>query len=255
MVESEQHLTQSALRALDILEAVGKEGRPIGLSELARRIGLHKSTVYRLVTSLQIRGWLTKEAESGKYRLGIKFLTVLGHGNVGSAFQEIHPLLEQLSEKIHETVILSVWDGREAICVDKVETDQRIQVSSHVGSSFPIYAGGTGWSLLIGMPEETAREVLANTELKPYTERTLTDLQKIMERYHEMKRLGYAVSTGQVDQGVVGIGMPIYFPYEQCYGSVGVVAPEMRVTGEIQARIIKELGRTCDLIRSRLNLR
>lgn len=253
-METEKYFNQSTLRALDILEAVGKEGAPVGLSALSRIVGLHKSTVHRLVLSLESRGWLVREMESGKYRLGIKFATVLGQGAVGSSFQAIHPLLVQLSEKVHETVILSIWDGRDVVCVDKVETDQRIQVSSHIGRNFPIHAGGTGLGVLVGMPEAMVLEILEKTELTEYTSRTLTDREAILACCREMKKLGYVISTGQVDQGVTGIAMPLYFHYEQCYGSIGVVLPEMRADGETLKKIVRELEHGCTLIRNRLDL-
>lgn len=254
-METEKYFNQSTLRALDILEAVGKERGPIGLSELSRRVGLHKSTVHRLVLSLESRGWLMRELESGKYRLGIKFITVLGQGGTSSSFQEIRPLLQQLSEQVNETVILSVWDGREVVCVDKVETAQRIQVSSHIGRNFPIYAGGTGFGVLIGMPETMVSEILDQTDLIAYTPLTLTDRRELIARYREMREKGYVLSSGQVDQGVTGIAMPLYFPYEQCYGSVGVVLPDMRADGEVVERIIGELRRSSNLIRHKLDLR
>ena len=247
-----KYFNQSILRALDILEAVGREDGPIGLSDLSRKVGLHKSTVHRLALSLESRGWLAREAESGRYRIGIRFVTVARSGNAGDSFGEIHPLLAELSEEINETAILSVWDGRKVICVDKVETSRRIQISSRIGNSFPICAGGTGFAVLIGMPEEMARDIMENTELVAYTPRTVTDPEKLLERYREMKKRGYVISSGQVDPGVTGIAMPLYFPYEQSYGSIGVVLPEMRADVETVECIVLALSRSRDRIRSRL---
>lgn len=251
----EKYFNQSILRALDILEIVGKEGAPIGLSDLSRRVGIHKSTVHRLVLSMESRGWLTREIDSGKYRLGIKFATVLGKNVLGNSFREIRHLLKRLSEEIRETVILSVWDGREVICIDKVETSQTIQVSSRLGNSFPICAGGTGFAVLIGMPEEMAMNIIEEAQLVAYTDRTITEPEKLIVRYRETKERGYIISSGQVDQGVTAIAMPLYFPYEQCYGSLGVVLPDMRADKNATKRILCALQRSCELIRNRLNLR
>ena len=252
-MDAEKYFNQSILRALDILEAVGKEERSLGLSELGRKVNLHKSTVHRLALSLESRGWLTREADSGKYRIGIKFLTLGRSANAKGSVKEIHPILARLSEETEETAILSVWDDKEVICVDKVETNQRVQISSRIGSNFPIHAGATGFAVLIGMPEEKALEILSRTELTAYTPLTITSPERITERYREMKRLGYVISTGQVDPGVTGIAMPIYFPYEQCYGSVGIVLPEMRAEQERAEQIIRVLKECTDQIRNKLN--
>ncbi len=251
-MDAERYFNQSILRALDILEAVGRENGPVGLSELSRKVGLHKSTVHRLALSLESRGWLTKEAESGRYRIGVRFVTVARSGNAGDSFREIHPLLAELSEKIDETAILSVWDGREVICVDMVETSRRIQISSRIGSSFPICAGGTGLGVLIGMPEDMVLEIVSKTELVAHTARTITDPEELVGRYREMRNAGYVLSSGQVDPGVTGIAMPLYFPYEQSYGSIGVVLPDARAEGGTVERIVRELGHCRDRIRARL---
>jgi len=252
VVEEEKYFNQSILRALDILETVGKSDSPIRLSELSRMVDLHKSTVHRLVLSLESRGWLTREEGSGKYRIGVKFLTIAKNGDGGGSVKEIHPILADLSEKTQETAILSIWDGKEVICVDKVETNRKIQISSQVGGSFPIYAGGTGFAVLIGMPEDMAFEVLSRVNFKKYTPQTITDREKITERYRAAKELGYVISVGQVDPGVRAIAMPLYFPYEQCYASIGVVLPEMRADEETTKKIICEMQRCCEQIQSKL---
>lgn len=257
-MEPEKYFNQSILRALDILETVGREDGPLSLSELSRRVGLHKSTVHRLALSLESRGWLTRETESGKYRLGIKFVTIAGrkgHAGIDGSFREVHPILESLAGKIDETAILSVWDGKEVICIDKVESSHRIQISSRIGSSFPICAGGTGFAVLIGMPEETAVDILSRAEPVAYTSRTIIDRESLETRYREMKALGYVISSGQVDPGVTGIAMPLYFPFEQSYGSIGVVLPEMRADAARVEHILQELRRCTELIRNKLDLK
>jgi DNA-binding IclR family transcriptional regulator len=252
-MEVEKYFNQSIIRALDILEAVGKSGGSIRLSELSRIVGLHKSTVHRLVLSLESRGWLSR-GEDGKYRIGIKFLTIAKSGDNEGSLKIIRPILANLSEKTQETAILSIWDGKEVICVDKVETSKKIQISSTIGSSFPIHAGGTGFAVLIGMPEDMALEALSCVELIEYTPHTIIDRKKLVENYRIMKELGYVITTGQVDPGVQAIAMPLYFPYEQCYASIGVVLPEMRADEETTEKIIRELQRCCEQIQSKLEL-
>ena len=251
-MDNERYMNQSILRALDILEAVGDEEAPISLSQLGRKIGLHKSTVHRLVLSLESRGWLARNAENGKYRIGVKCMTVGKSRNAKGSFEEIHPLLVRLAEEVRETAILSVWDGNEVVCVDLVEAPQKIHISSRVGSSFPIYTGGTGFAVLTGMPEEEAMEILDRIELKAYTPLTLIAREEIRKRYREAKERGYVTSMGQVDPGVMGIAVPISIPYERYYGSIGVVLPDQRADEQTVSRIIQVLKECAGELQNKL---
>lgn len=253
-MENEKYFNQSILRALDILEAVGKEKEPVSLSELARKVNLHKSTVHRFVLSLESRGWLTRNDKDGKYQIGIKFMTIAQGVNFESSFPAIHSVLSLLAEETGETAVLSVWNNEDVICVDIVETNQKIRISSRIGSKFPIHAGATGFAALIGMPEEEALKILSQRDLIAYTPLTITSPEKITERYREMREKGYVISTGQVDPGITGVAMPVYFPYEQSYGSVGVVLPEMRADGERIGQILLTLKKCTEEIKKKLEL-
>ena len=253
MRSPEKYYNQSILRAADILEAVGREESPVSLTDLSRMIGLHKSTVHRLALSLESRGWLMREQESGKYRIGIKFLTIARSADEQSSIRAIHPMLLQLVEAVQETTILSLWDEKGVICVDKVEASRKLQISSHVGQYFPIYAGATGFAVLIGMPDNMAQNILSEVELTPFTPKTITSKERLWERYKEMKAQGYVLSSSQVDPGVTGIAMPLYLPYEQSYGSLGVSLPDTRADEETVNRILTALRSSIEIIRTKLD--
>lgn len=248
----EQYMNHSVQRALSIIEAVGKRGAAMNLKEISDAVGLHKSTVHRFALTLEAEGWLMR-ADDGRYLLGLKLLTFSRFAKSEiSSVKYIKPILQELCKKLDEQVILSVWDGKNVICIEKLESTQRIQVYSEIGRAFPIYAGGTGFALLIGMPEDAAREIIYGRELAAFTKDTLTDPEKIMERYRLSKKQGHVVSIGQVDRGVAGIGVPIYMPYEKTYGSIGVVLPEARTTEEVKERIIESLKEAVEKIQRKI---
>ncbi len=252
-MDPSRYLNQSILRSLGILEAFAEARPALAIPEIARRVGLHRSTVHRLVVTLESAGWLRKLPGTERYTLGIKVLTL---GRIAdqelSSCAALRPLLEELAQRTRETAILSMSDDIAAVCVDKIESSQRLKISSEIGQHFPLYAGATGFAVLIGMPEESVRAFIAKNPLQPFTTATETDPEKILERYFFLRRKGYVVSTGAVDPGVTGIAAPLFFPNENSYGSVGIAMPEHRAKGEELARMIQAVLETAESMRKKI---
>ncbi len=232
-MDPSRYLNQSIIRALHILEAFAESSSSMAIPEIARRVGLHRSTVHRIAVTLENTGWLRKLPGSELYTLGIKVFTLGRIADQGiSSCQVVRPLLENLAAKTGETAILSMSDNLGAVCVDKIESSQRLKISSEIGQHFPLHAGATGFAVLLGMPENQVREFLFRGSLASFTPKTETDPNKILERYRSLKDAGYVVSTGAVDPGVTGIAAPLFFASENSYGSVGITMPEHRAQGE-----------------------
>ena len=229
-----RYMNQSILRALEIMELFGQKGTSLGLKEISEATGLHKSTAHRLLWTLESRGWAARDALSGKYRPGIRMLTIarwVDEEGINSV-KEVRPILNRLAETCRELILLSMWDGEDVICVDKVDAsrEQTLKVTSSVGQKHPLHTGATGFSVLMAMSEEEALGNLQGKELRAYTERTKTRLEQVMDAYRRMQDWGYVFSSGNVDPGVAGIGMPLWFPYEKTCGSIGVMIPESRAS-------------------------
>ena len=254
-MEKDRYLNQSIIRALRILELFAQREEPLGVTEISRLVGLHKSTVHRLVITLETSGWLLRMPETDKYRIGLKLIAV-GKKAVSDAnsITAIHPILEKLTQITGETSILTMVMGNQAICVDKVETSQRLMISSQVGQSSPLHAGATGFAVLIGMPEEEAFRTLSHDlPLPVYTDKTPTCMEELRERYKERRENGYVIASGEVDPGTTGIAVPLYFPYERCYGSLGVVLPDYRADEEKIHRVLAAVQHGACEARKRLD--
>ena len=228
-MDPSKYLNQSILRSLQILESFTVSTPQMTIPEISRKVGLHRSTVHRFVVTLESEGWLRKIPGTEKFSLGIKLHTL---GNIAgqgfSSVETVRPFLEALARKTGETVILSMFDSGAAVCVDKIESSQRLKISSEIGQYFPLHAGATGFAVLLGMPEKQVREFLWREPLPSFTSKTETDPQKIFERYLLCREKGYAVSTGAVDPGVTAVASPVFFPLEKAFGSVGITMPENR---------------------------
>ncbi|NLL37457.1 MAG: IclR family transcriptional regulator [Fretibacterium sp.] len=242
-----RYLNRSILRALQTLECFAQPHPTLSIPEIAKEIGLHRSTVHRLVVTLESVGWLRKIPDTEKYTLGIK-VAILGQfaQDEMSSCQILRPLLNDLAVETGETAILSMFDGNSVLCVDKIESSQKLKISSEIGQSFPFYAGGTGFAVLLGMPEDEVQSLLFRQPLAAFTEKTETNPEKVLERYRTLKQAGYVVSTGAVDPGITGVAAPLFFFKENMYGSVGITMPEHRAEGEGFQRIVQKVLSTAE---------
>ncbi|HCL80032.1 MAG TPA: hypothetical protein DIC53_08730 [Synergistaceae bacterium] len=246
-MNSSRYLNQSILRSLQVLESFAGPHTVLSISDIARRIGLHRSTVHRLVLTLESVGWLRKIPDTEKYTLGIK-VAILGQfaQHEMSSCQALRPLLNDLAAETGETAILSMFDGNNVLCVDKIESSHRLKISSEIGQHFPFYAGATGFAVLLGMPEGEVQSLLFRQPLTAFTEKTETVPEKVLERYRTLKQAGYVVSTGAVDPGITGVAAPLFFFKENVYGSVGVTMPEHRAKGDGFQGIVQKVLRTAE---------
>lgn len=255
-MDSSKYLNYSILKALQILETFASSAPELSLPEISKRVELPRSTVHRLVITLETAGWLRKIPNTEKYTLGLKIATLGDIANRNTSSKDIiRPILEELATKTGETVILSRSDnGRASMCIDKIESSRIIKISSTIGQYFPLCSGATGFAVLLGMPEDMAREILFNTPLVKHNKNTITDPEKLFEMYLTMKSNGYAITNGVVDEGVTAIAAPIYFTKEKAYGSVGVVLPENRATEEVKSELSQIVLETAQRINKKINI-
>lgn len=244
-MDPSRYLNQSILRALRTLECFAESQPRLTIPEMAQKLGLHRSTVHRLVLTLESKGWLRKIPGTEIFSLGIKIATLGRVADQGiSSRQILRPLLEDLAKTTGETAILSLFDNGAVVCVDKIESSQRLKISSEIGQQFPFYAGATGFAVLIGMSEEKVRTLLFSSPLISFTQKTMTKPEEILKQYRELRQAGYVVSTGAVDPGVTAVAAPLFFLNEQAYGSVGIAMPEHRAQGESFQRIVQKVLQT-----------
>ena len=237
------YLIQSVSRALDILEAfvVGQE--ELGVTELSRKLKLHKNNVFRLLATLETRGWVEQDRVAGTYRLGIRTFEVasvfLHH--LGLA-RQARPALEQLAQETGETAYLAALEGPAVVCVDMAETSQAVRVVSHLGRRFPAHATALGKVQLAYRPQEELEQIFKEHEPVAVTPRTLTDVDRLMETLARVAGQEVAVEDEELETGVRGVAAPVRDYAKRVVGAIGVVGPAFRLPldrleGELAARV------------------
>ena len=238
----ESYYNQSIIRAMQVLNTIAKEEKGLTLAEVSKTTGLHKSIAFRILANLESGGFLSRSAEGNRYHIGLKVLSLSNHALDHVSFKEtLAPDMKDLLEQTGETVVLVMYSDHRAICIEKFEAEANVRISAQVGKSFPLHAGATGLSVLMGMPDQMVDEILHDRPLKSYSHRTLVDPEAIKAMLAQARAQGYVASDSTVDADTLAFGIPISFPQEKMYLGLSVIGPSFRIDGEKEKLIISSL--------------
>jgi IclR family transcriptional regulator, KDG regulon repressor len=203
---------QSVQRALDLLEVFLKHGPEIGLSRIAELLELNKATAYRLLSTLEQRGFVKRSPGSRKYALGIKVFEL---GYYFQSQMEVRriglPYLKEMVELTNESGFLCVRDGDVALCVERVESQREVNIFSlRVGGKQPLHCGGAPRALLADWTPAELAEYAKRTGLPAYTSYTIHTLDQLLEDVQRTRLQGFAVSMNDVDLGIAAVGAPVH---------------------------------------------
>ncbi len=202
---------QSIDRAFDILEVLATQRDGLGVTEIARRVGLHKSTVHRLLTSMASRGYIEKNETSSSYRLGLKFVELCSlYLNSLELKTEAQPYLRRLAALTAQPVHLAIEDSGEAVYIDKIESFNTIRMYSAIGKRIPLYCTAVGKVLLMGKEDWEIRELFKEKEFVPQTANTLRTIDELIAEIYEVRKRGWAVDNEEHEEGIRCIAAPIY---------------------------------------------
>lgn len=219
---------QSVRRALRALELIAEAG-DLGVTELGRRLGVHKATASRLVATLAERGLVERDPLSEKFRLGFGLIRLAGAAMAGlDLVRTAHPILEDLAERTRETVNLGVLSGDAVVYIDQVAGARSIVAVSWVGRRTPLHCTSNGKVLLAHMPE-AERERLLSGPLERATEHTLTDPAEIREQLREVERRGYATTIQELEEGLNAVAAPIRTVDGDVTAALSVSGPAFRM--------------------------
>jgi len=201
---------QSLDRAFDILELLSKERRGMMLTDIGKSLDLHKSTVYRLLSSLRSRGYIEKDKDTGFYRLGLGFIALTSqYLNNLEIKTEAEPFLRKLSDRLGETVFLATLRDDEVVYLDKVEQFNSLRRYSIIGQRAPIYCTSLGKALVMDKDPQELRKLLEQKPLKKITKKTNTDVDVFLKRLKVIRERGWSNDDEEYNEGVSCVGAPI----------------------------------------------
>lgn len=230
------YVVASVDRAIQLLVALAE--RPdTGVTELAEATGTTKSLTFRLLFTLERRGFVRKDAERRTYALGYRAL-LLGDQTrrqshlIGAA----EPVLADLSDRTRENALLLVRDGLQSMCIALRESPQPLRIFAAVGRLGPLYAGGGPKILLAHAPPEVLDAILAEG-LQRFTEATVVDADRLRASLDQVRREGIAFSIGELDANTFSIAAPVRDHTGAVVASISVNGPSARLDGGAEADV------------------
>jgi IclR family transcriptional regulator, acetate operon repressor len=208
--ESESGGHRAAKRALELIEHVAAAPEPVGLSELARQVGLPKSSAHALARTLDDEGFLERD-DKGAYQLGPRLLRlVLQLGHRFELPRVARPIMEELVTEIGETAILGVRHGSGIVYVEQIEAPQYIRYAAPMGEPRPLHNTSIGKVHLAAMPLEEARALLRELKLERTTQHTKVAVNAIMSELSTIRVQGYATNREESVAGVAAVAVPVF---------------------------------------------
>jgi DNA-binding IclR family transcriptional regulator len=231
--EKSEYLIQAVSHALDLLEQFHDDVDELGVTELSKRLKLHKNNVFRLLATLESRGYIEQNRVTENYRLGLKTLE-LGQTFIKQMglLRQSRPVLEGLVRECNETTYVAILKEFHIVYLDVVETDLTVRVVPRVGARLPAYCTAAGKIQIAYMTDEELENYLPTKELKRFTPNTITDRDELKKHLQQVAELGYAIDNEELDIGVRCVGAPIRDYTRRIIGAVSISGPSMRFSDD-----------------------
>jgi IclR family KDG regulon transcriptional repressor len=218
-----------AMALLIALRDAPPEG--LGISELTRRVGANRSTIYRIIDALKSYGFVRPGDSPGTVRLGFGLVELADAALTRLDVRDVTaPHLRELSQQTGETCHLAVLDELEVVYIDKAESDQAFHLSSRPGKRQPLHCTALGKSFLAAMPPEMLARALDQLILEARTDRTITSRERLQEELRLVARRGWATDIGENSEGVNCVGAPVYGRDPFPVAAISASAPAHRFT-------------------------
>ncbi|MCD1625623.1 MAG: IclR family transcriptional regulator [Paracoccaceae bacterium] len=205
--------TNSIARAMQVLAAFHHADRPLSLADIAQGAGIDRSAAQRIVHTLRSLGYIRRDAEDRGYLPGIRILDhTLDFLRMDPLIQRATPVILELRRNVRERVDLSLFDGQRVVYAARMQSKRETFYATLVGHSVPTFCSSGGWAIMARLSEEEASAIVKASDRMPFTPRTLTDPDHIMEEVAATRARGYSIAVEQILLGEVAIGVAVTGP-------------------------------------------
>lgn len=251
MLTSSDQSVQSIERALMIIETLAQYPHGVGVTELGQNVGLHKSTVHRLLATLLTFGYVEQDKDTERYRMGVK---VVGLGlqvlqNLDFRTEAL-PYMRELVALSRETVQLAVLDFGQVVVVERDHSPETITVN--LGLRADAHCTAEGKVLLAYLPSEKVMRILGHKELRQYTVNTISDLNTILAHLEKVRNQGYAINAEELAEGLRAVAAPVFNHTGAVVAALSISGPTSRLTLERIARLVGVLKEASNSLSVRL---
>jgi len=254
MPSKDQYAINALDAALDVIEGLLAAGdRPLRASDLARRLDLNRSRAFRILKTLERRGYVESDPETQGYRLGLKFLEIGARVRERINLRRVaEPVLMELARDTGDVAHLLVLHGRSAVCIDRYQGDHMLQVAAPIGRPLPLHVGASPKILLAYLPEPVRERLIREIELTPFTPNTITDRDELRRCLEQIRAQGYAVDEEDFEIGVYAVGAPVRDHTGRVVAGVTVTTPASRYSPQRRQELIAMVVEAAGKISARL---
>ncbi|MBR5382674.1 MAG: IclR family transcriptional regulator [Clostridia bacterium] len=219
---------KSLKRAIAVLDCFSQKEPELGVTEIARKLDMQKSTIFNILTTFQESGILIKNPSNNKYQLGYKLLHLSYIINSGISIREdFLPFMKEIANATGEVCYFGLLDGLEVLYIDAVYPMTQLQARNILGERAPLYCTGLGKAMLANLSEEQINEVLSGP-MPPFTKCTITDPDVLRIELEEIRQNGFAVDNMEHEFGIRCVAVPVFGLSGKILGAVSVSGPSPR---------------------------
>jgi len=235
-------MSKSVDKAIAILNCFNLERPILGVGDISGLTGYTKSTVSRLLMTLQKHGCVESAGGHGTYHLGYRTHLWASMGTQQNNLVNLAgPAMEKLRAKCGEEIALYVIEGDRRICVGRVASFHEIAKVGPVGTYYPLHAGASGKVLLAYLPEDQRKDLIRKGRLEKYTSLTITDTKKLEKDLQGIRSAGFAVSRGEREPDAFSVTAPIWNAAGRVVASISISGPNFRLTDKQLKKNIQEI--------------
>ncbi|HJV47091.1 MAG TPA: IclR family transcriptional regulator [Bacillota bacterium] len=246
-----QNKNKTVVKSMDLLNLFLTHTK-LSLSEMVELSGMPKTSVHRMVGSLEDMGFLTKDKD-GKYSLGLLFLQF---GQLVAERLDIRqlalPIMQILRDDVEEAVNLIVKDGKESMYIEKLDTNHPVRLYTKIGRRAPLYAGACSRILLTYLPDHEREEYLQGIELNSIGLGTITDKEELRSLLDNSRKYGYSVSHSELEDHTSAVAAPIFDYTGQMVAGLSIAGPDVRFKDERLPELIKKVKEAANEISKKL---
>ncbi len=241
-------------RALDILLCFSREEPTRSLTQIAESIHMSKTTVHRLLATLESKRFITRDRSTGLYRLGFRFIEM---ASLVLQDVELHrwalPYLQRLCAECGETVDLSILDGSHVIYLEVVESPQRVKLAAAVGQHLPACYTASGKALMAYLPEEKVKKIISDNQAE-YSNHAPIQIPDMLADLRATAERGYAIAEQEYEQDINAVAAPIFDADHHPIASIAIVGPSFRLTKDRLPALGESLRKMTQVISGEVGL-
>ena len=255
--EKDTSTIRSIRNALNLLEEFKGDRDELGVTELSKRLNLRKNRIFRILATLEAKGYIEQNKATENYRLDVKSLE-LGQTFINQLglVRQAGPFLKEIVKQCNEMACIGTIRQASAVCLDVEEPSQAVKVANRVGWNLPIHCTAIGKAQIAYVSEEKLEKLGVLDKMDKFTENTIVDRTEFIRHLKEVAKRGYALDNEEYSLGVRSVGVPVRDYKGRAVGGISVCGPSFRMTDEfLKTKIIPVVKDAGDKVSKRLGFR